>query len=140
MKRLLFLIAFFVGLIPNLKDMCLESAYCAKGQTLYNEEGEYACENPAEQSCRICNGCYDIMESYCPDCFFYCNECKLHYEESARHDHRDDTPFDESKYLTYYMCGDCSFKSTNYNTLYAHQDLMNHNGTQTYRRLSNLDD
>ena len=139
MKRIILIIAFFVGLIPNFQKMSLDSAFYAVGQSMYSE-GEYnegtPCDNPAEPRCSTCNECYSIFESYCPYCFYYCNECGIHYEESARHEHRDDTPIDESKYLTFYMCGDCRYETMVYNSLYAHQTLYNHDGMQISRRLS----
>jgi len=139
MKRVLLLIAFFVGLMPNLKEMNLECVNSVVGQTLYNEGGDSSCEETVEQTCDICGGCYSYFESYCPNCFYYCDKCGLHYEESARHEHKDDEPVDERKYITMYMCEDCGYKTMDDNSLYTHQTVCHHSGVIVFKRLSNFD-
>ena len=62
MKRVLLLIAFFVGLIPNLKEMNLECVNSVVGQSMYGEEGGGSCEDLVEQNCDNCGGC--ICEDY----------------------------------------------------------------------------
>lgn len=119
MKKILLSIIFFIGLIPNLKDMCLESAYCAKGQGMYNEEGEYQCEIHAEQVCNICYECYDVMASFCPNCYFFCDVCKITWTMDAYHKHDtngdgifededpDGTGHYEVQYKEVFICSKC---------------------------------
>lgn len=79
MKRLLLLIAFFVGLIPNLKDMCLESAYCAKGQSGYEELNQGGISHYPK--CELCDArleegfINDKRIQFCPYCDSFCERC-----------------------------------------------------------------
>lgn len=133
MKRVLLLIVFFVGLVPNMKDMCVESLYNVKGQTLYGEQ--YGEPFP---HCQICLG--ELVETgygneaveYCPNCQFYCSTCKdafyktedgddeaIHYsshesenendgdEGDNNDDNNDNNDEDESVENKYYICLSC---------------------------------
>ena len=128
MKRILLIIFFFVGLTPNLKEMCIDSAYSAKGQTLFGED--YGEPFP---HCYICLG--SLVEvgfgsetiEYCPNCEFYCELCNnafyrtpssddiaIHF--SAEHennsggndnDEEDDNNDSNEENVKYYICLEC---------------------------------
>lgn len=88
MKRIFLLIAFFVGLIPNLQKMSLESAYYAVGQSMYNE-GDI-CDTD-EYVCDYCGGCHTIGSIICN--YLYCYDCKTYYPSGEECDCRKDIYF-----------------------------------------------
>ena len=130
MKRILLLIVFFAGLIPNLKEMCMESVYEVKGQSFYDE---FEIEIDTFPHCYICLG--SLVEvgfgsetiEYCPNCEFYCELCNkafyrtpspddiaIHF--SAEHennsggndnDEEDDNNDSNEENVKYYICLEC---------------------------------
>ena len=103
MKRIILIIAFFVGLIPNLTDMCFESAYCVMGQSMYDElvqEGESHLPH-----CDLCDSrlVEEIVNSeciaYCFYCDSYCTICAEVYRKGHDGTHtcsNDNTEDDET--------------------------------------------
>lgn len=118
MKRILLLIVFFVGLIPNLKEMCMESVYEVKGQTFYFEY-----EDDTFPHCGICSD-PDLIEAnyendvvyYCANCQFYCETCHQAFDKSVSGENQheaihpkdeDNNENEESPANKYYICLSC---------------------------------
>ena len=93
MKRIFLLIAFFVGLIPNLKEMCFECAYCVMGQSMYDENfwdevPEGSCEDFGGIWCDICSTCHAETNTN-PSCLTECEQCGISYPTGSTHYHND---------------------------------------------------
>ena len=146
MKRCLLIFAFFVGLIPNMKEMTLESVYCVMGQGMYDEDGEYQCVNASEQVCHLCYGCYDIMDDFCPNCYFYCDVCKLTLSKDAyhKHDTNGDSIFENEDpsgtgdykegdkiFRMIYICMTCKQRFEQLSDVKVHAAQKNHTGFDT---------
>lgn len=139
MKRMLLLITFFVGLIPNIKKMELESVYSIKSQILYNEN------ETNTPSCVFCMG--DVIEEgsgtekvyYCPICQFYCEKCNeafsigfqdTHICEDNENEDEDNENEDEDEDSTSssmsYLCLQCKIYLSSEERKKAHQDTYGH--------------
>lgn len=128
MKRVLLLIAFFVGLMPNLKEMNLECVNSVVGQSMYGEDpNNYPFDKCDEglESCFFCGNCYGL-DNYCTECYNYCSVCRTRYLKTDTHKHDDDesnnnnnddssnnnnnSSSNNNSSVTYYYCVICGQK------------------------------
>lgn len=105
MKRILLLMISIVGIMPNLKDMCLESVYYAMGQSMFDELTQGGDSHLPH--CDLCDS--RLVEAfvnserieYCSYCDSYCSNCAEVYRKGHDGTHTcsndeteedDDTP------------------------------------------------
>lgn len=93
MKRCLLIFAFFVGLIPNMKEMTLGSVYCVMGQGMYDENfwdevPEGSCEDLGGIWCEICSTCHAETNTN-SSCQTKCEQCGIYYPTGSGHYHND---------------------------------------------------
>lgn len=134
MKRYLLIFAFFAGLIPNMKEMTVESVYCVMGQGMY-DEGEVS----PFSTCNICNenlvtvGYGLEAVTYCPICQFYCKKCKEVIYEGQKDTHTceaededEDSDGSSNEQTVLYQCLICLYYTYDETQIEEHRKLYNH--------------